>query len=229
MGLVIEILEGIQKGQLFKIADKMTLGRKKADIVVRDPNVSTLHAIVSIGEDGVPVLTDQNSRNGLIINESVVRQIFLYPDTQFMIGNTEFAVRAFSDDEMEEYFPTKTWRDFLADEINQSALNTSPPEEILVFNPKVELQFIQGVQTDESKILTFGPRTAGFSSLDIALYEQDSPEAAFKIMPTPEGAMIVNFDLSKVMLNDSVFESSVLISGDRIKIGESVIKVLFLD
>ncbi len=229
MGLVIEILEGIQKGQLFKITDQATLGRKKCDMVIRDPNVSTLHAVVSYGADGIPILTDQNSRNGLIVNDSVVRQISLYPGTQFTVGNTDFIVRAFNDYEMEEYFPTKTWRDFLADEINQNALGTSPPEEIIPFNPKVELQFIQGVQTDETKVLTFGPRVAGFSSLDIALYEEDSPEMAFKILPSTNGAKIVNFDLAKVLLNDAVFESSTLISGDRIKIGESIIKVLFLE
>ena len=229
MGLVIEILEGIQKGQLFKIKDKATLGRKKADMVIRDPNVSTLHAVIAMDESGIPILIDQNSRNGLIIHDTVVRKIALYPETKFMVGNTEFIVRLFDEKEMEEYFPTKTWRDQLAEEINQNALNTSPPEEISPFNPKVELQFIQGVQTDESKVLTFGPRMAGFSSLDIALLDEESPELAFKILPSPDGAKIVNFDLSKVTLNDSVFESSVLISGDRIKVGESIIKVLFLE
>lgn len=229
MGLVIEILEGIQKGQLFKVTDKATLGRKKADMVIRDPNVSTLHASISINSDGVAFLVDQNSRNGLVINDNVVRKIALYPETKFMVGNTEFIVRHFTDDQLEEYFPTKTWRDLFADEINNTALNTSPPEDILPFNPKVELLFIQGVQSDESKILTFGPRMAGFCSLDIALNEIDSPEMAFKIIPSKDGATIINFDIGKVMLNDSVFESSVLISGDRIKVGESIIKVLFLE
>lgn len=229
MGLVIEILEGIQKGQLFKVVDKATLGRKKADIVIRDPNISTLHASISIDESGLATLIDQNSRNGLLLNETVVRKIPLLSDTKFTIGNTEFIVRILNDDEMEKLFPTKTWRDFLSDEIGKSGLETSAPEEILAFNPKVELQFIQGVQTEETKILSFGPRTAGFASLDIALFDQDCPDLAFKITPSPEGAQIINFDIGKVMLNDSVFESSVLISGDRIKVGESIIKVLFVE
>lgn len=229
MGLVIEILEGIQKGEVFKLADKSTLGRKKADITIKDPNVSTLHAIVMFDENGIPVLVDQNSRNGLIVNDTVVRKVALYPETKFMVGNTEFIVKVFSDAEMEDHFPTKTWRDLLADEINQSALNTEPPQELSAFNPKVELQFVQGIQTDESRILTFGPRTAGFWSLDISLYEMEAPELAFKIIPSPEGARIVNFDLNRVLLNDNVFESQVLVSGDRIKIGESIIKVLFLE
>lgn len=229
MGLVIEILEGIQKGQLFKVVDKSTLGRKKADMIIKDPNVSTIHALVMFDEGGTPILVDQNSRNGLILNDTVVRKIELLPETKFTIGNTNFIVRLFTDEQMEACFPTKTWRDHMADEINNSALSTTAPEEISPFNPKVELQFIQGVQTDESKVLTFGPRTAGFSSLDIALYEDQCPELAFKIMPTPEGAKIVNFDLKTVKLNDSVFESSILVSGDRIKVGESIIKVLFLE
>ncbi|MBL7557783.1 MAG: FHA domain-containing protein [Bdellovibrionaceae bacterium] len=229
MGLVIEILEGIQKGDVFKLVDKMTVGRKKTDIVIKDPNVSTLHATVLFDETGIPILVDQNSRNGLIVNDTVVRKVALYPETKFMIGNTEFIVKVFTDEQMEQYFPTKTWRDLLFDVINQSALNTMPPQDISAFNPKVELLFVQGIQTDESKILTYGPRTAGFWSLDIPLHEQEAPELAFKIVPSPEGARIVNFDLSRVLLNDAVFESQVLISGDRIKVGESIIKVLFLE
>ena len=229
MGLVIEILEGIQKGQLFKVADRATLGRKSADMVIRDPNVSTLHAVVSFDESGIPTLIDRNSRNGILFNNEMVRKVLLVPDIKFTVGNTPFLVRHVTDEQMEEYFPTKTWRDLLVDEISRAELITTAPEEINPFNPKVELQFIQGVQTDDSKVLTFGPRTAGFCSLDIALYEQDSPEVAFKIIPSPQGVTIVNFDLSKVLLNDTVFESSVLTSGDHIKVGESVIKVLFLE
>jgi pSer/pThr/pTyr-binding forkhead associated (FHA) protein len=229
MGLVIEILEGIQKGEVFKLVDKMSLGRKKSDVIIKDPNVSTLHATISIDGSGIPTLIDQNSRNGLILNDQVVRRISLYPDTRFLIGNTEFQVKVLSDEEMEARFPTRTWREFLADEINSSALNTMPPQDLAPFNPKVELNFIQGIQTDETKVLTFGPRTAGFWSLDIPLHEDAAPELAFKIIPSPEGAKIMNFDLSRVLLNDSVFESKVLVSGDRIKIGESIIKVLFLE
>lgn len=229
MGLVIEILEGIQKGEVFKLADKMTLGRKNASITIKDPNVSTLHAMIMTDEHGLPILVDQNSRNGLIVNDTVVRKVALYPETKFTVGSTEFIVKVFSDEEMEQHFPTKTWRDTLAEEITQSTLNTTPPQDLAAFNPKVELHFIQGIQTDETKILTFGPRTAGFWSLDIPLHEMEAPELAFKIVPSPEGARIVNFDLNRVLLNDTVFESQVLISGDRIKIGESIIKVLFLE
>lgn len=229
MALVIEILEGIQKGEVFKLLDNMTLGRKKTDVIIKDPNVSTLHASVSMDESGTAVLIDRNSRNGLILNNTVVRKIILYPNTQFLIGNTEFRVKVFSDEELEEYFPTKTWKELLANEIGQNALNTMSPQDLAPFNPKIELNFTQGIQTDEVKILSFGPRTAGFWSLDISLHEKDAPELAFKVLPTPEGAKIVNFDLTRVLLNDNVFESAILISGDRIKIGESIIKVLFLE
>lgn len=230
MGLVIEILEGIQKGAVFKLVDKLTLGRKKTDVIIKDPNVSTLHASISMDGGGIPTLIDQNSRNGIIVNDAVVRRIVLEPEMKFLIGNTEFQVKEYSEQEMEEFFPTKTWKDLLADEINNSALNTvKPQDELAPFNPKVELNFIQGVQTDESKILVYGPRTAGFCSLDIALNENTAPDLAFKIVPSLDGARIVNFDLNRVLLNDNVFESAVLVSGDRIKIGESIIKVLFLE
>lgn len=229
MGLILEIIEGIQKGECFRLADKMTLGRKKADIMIKDPNISTLHAIVLIDDNGIPILVDQGSRNGLIVNESIVQKIALYPGTIFMVGNTEFVVKSLSDEEIETLFPSKTWRELFRDDIEKATLQSFPSDEITAFNPRVELKFIAGVQTDLSYVLGFGPRTAGFYYSDISLMDPHAPDIAFKISPTKSGAFISNFDINSVFLNGKKFESASLANGDKIQFGESQIAVLYID
>lgn len=229
MPLIIEITEGIQKGEKFKVFDKATLGRKRTDMLVKDPNISSLHAKIVYDEAGQPVLVDQNSRNGLILNQQVVRKIPLLPDLEFTVGETHFCVKEISADELEVLFPTKTWKDFISEYINSHPPETYPSEEIKIFNPKVQLQFIQGIQTDEIVTIGYGPRNIGFYSLDVALYEGGSPDLAFKLIPSEEGAKILNCSINDVFLNDMKFETSVLISGDRIRVGKTIIKVIFVN
>lgn len=228
MALIIEITEGIQKGERFPVFHGATFGRRQANVVIKDPNVSSLHAIIEFDEHKIPVIVDQNSRNGLILNGTVVRKIPLFPDTEFIIGDTPFRAHQITQKELDRLFPTKTWEENFSDYLNANQPLTQNPEEILPFSPKIELHFIQGLQCDEVVQVGYGPRVAGFYSLDLPLHEEGCPDLAFKLIPTPEGAKILNCSLDKVFLNDAIFESAILISGDRIKIGTTIIKILFL-
>lgn len=227
MALLIEITEGIQKGERFPIFDGVTFGRKSTDIVIKDPNVSSLHAKVEFDGNNNPKIIDQKSKNGLIFHGVVVTEIPLQADTEFIIGDTPFKTVQVTQRELDRLFPRKTWQERFYDYLEKNLPQTQPPEVLLPFSPKVELHFIQGLQAEEVLTVGYGPRTAGFYSLDIALHDDKSPEQAFKLIPDEGGAKILNCSLDKVFLNDAVFESALLVSGDRIKIGDTLIKVLF--
>lgn len=227
MALIIEITEGIQKGERFPIFDGATFGRKSTDIVIKDPNVSSLHAKVAFDNDNNPVIIDQKSKNGLIFNGQVVTEITLHPDMEFIIGDTPFRAFQVTQKELDRLFPRKSWHERFSDYLDKNPPQTQSPEPILAFNPKIELHFTQGLQAEEVLLIGYGPRTAGFYSLDIALHEEICPEQAFKLIPSEVGAKILNCSLDKVFLNDEVFESATIVSGDRIKIGNTIIKVLF--
>lgn len=228
MALIIEITEGIQKGERFPIFPGATFGRKSSDVVIKDPNVSSLHAKVLVDDHNNPIVIDQKSKNGLIFEGRVVTEVPLFPDTEFIIGDTPFRVIQITQKELDRLFPRKTWQERFSDYLDNGQPQVGNPEPILPFKPQIELHFIQGVQNEELLVIGYGPRTAGFYSLDIALHEENCPEQAFKLLPTPEGAKILNCSLDKVFLNDELFESAILVSGDRIKIGNTLIKVLFV-
>lgn len=227
MALLIEITEGIQKGERFPVFDGATFGRKSTDIVIKDPNVSSLHAKVVFDNDRNPIIVDQKSKNGLIFNGVVVTEIPLHPDIEFIIGDTPFKAHQVTQRELDRLFPRKNWQERFSDYLDKHLPQTLEPEQIVPFNPKIELHFIQGLQAEEIFLVGYGPRTAGFHSLDIAIHEELCPEQAFKLIPDAGGAKILNCSLDKVFLNDAVFESAILVSGDRIKIGDTIIKVLF--
>lgn len=229
MAFLIEITEGIQKGERFRVVNGATLGRKKADIAIKDPNVSSLHAKIEIAPNQPPIIVDQNSRNGLILNGIVVSKITLQNDTEFIIGDTPFKVFEVTDKELERLLPTKIWEERFSNYLNTHKPIFHKSEKLIPFIPKIELHFMQGLQFEETYLVGYGPRSAGLYSLDLAIHDEACPEQAFKLIPTTEGAKILNCSLDKVFLNDGIFESSILISGDKIKIGDTVIKVLFLN
>lgn len=227
MPLIVEITEGIQKGAKFKLAPGTTFGRRQTDVIIKDPNVSSRHAQVLIDQHDQLFLQDLNSKNGLIFNNEIVRTLHLANNVAFIIGDTPFLVLEISDKDLEKMFPSKSWEEKFSDYMKTHSPKTLLPEKVQPFNPMLELHFIQGLQYEEVITVGYGPRVAGFYSFDIPINDEVCPELAFKLIPDKKGIKILNCSLDKVLLNDNIFESAFLSSGDKIKIGSTIIKVLF--
>ncbi|MFN7974298.1 MAG: FHA domain-containing protein [Acidobacteriota bacterium] len=67
---------------------RMTLGRRDADVVLDDPDVSRLHAVIERNESGV-VLTDLRSTNGTYVNDAKVAVAVLNHGDVIRLGATE--------------------------------------------------------------------------------------------------------------------------------------------
>lgn len=83
------ILEGEQAGsQIFLSKSKSVVGRdKKADIVVRDPEVSARHCTIEVYET-VAVLKDLGSTNGTVLNGYLVKEDLLKDGDRIQVGST---------------------------------------------------------------------------------------------------------------------------------------------
>ncbi len=91
---VIKVSEGPLKGQIIRLVDKLSFGRRKALINLKDPNVSSVHAKVSKLPSGKWVLEDNDSRNGTKVFGKKIDKIALSPGVRFQIGSTHFEVLA---------------------------------------------------------------------------------------------------------------------------------------
>lgn len=88
------ILNGPQKGQVYRIAESgVTIGRAEDnDVILPDPNVSRHHASIK-WEEGKPVLRDENSTNGTLVNGVRVREKTLVNGDHLRLGLTEIQFR----------------------------------------------------------------------------------------------------------------------------------------
>jgi pSer/pThr/pTyr-binding forkhead associated (FHA) protein len=85
----VRILEGEQAGsQIFLSKSKNVVGRdKKADIVIRDPEVSARHCAIEVYET-VAILKDLGSTNGTVLNGYLVKEDLLKDGDKIQVGST---------------------------------------------------------------------------------------------------------------------------------------------
>lgn len=230
MAFIAEITAGAQKGTSFQLLEGKTFGRVNADYVIRDGNISSLHCKVDTDERGRLILVDLNSSNGLIVNSQVVKKILLLPGVTFVLGNTTLKIKEISDAEAENLPTSRSWRSQLRRFFAKNSPNLTPTSQKLsFFTPKLELEFVLGLQAEKKYLLSYGPRAAGFGNLDIDIEDPELPAVAFEIHPQEDAsALFVNKSGFKVLLNKSPVDKSPLSDGDLIQIGQSTLKVTFL-
>lgn len=92
MATYIIVTDGPMKGQRFELKGGERFGREKGEIVLKDPKVSSQHALVKKSLMGQLTLTDQRSKNGIIVEGKRVDRIKLKDGVEFRIGANLFQV-----------------------------------------------------------------------------------------------------------------------------------------
>lgn len=225
----IEVLNGVNEGSRHQLTDGMTMGRANADIIVKDPKVSSKHAQVALDGKGQLVLLDLDSSNGLYISGRRVKKVALIPGVIFEIGRTQFQVLTVEEEKASSFERLLTWRNIVSATVPQLQIqNSEPPAELQRFSPALKLTFIRGIQADEEIILGYGPRTAGADSLDIELLDVDAPRDAFQFIAGPGQVELKVLATGRVTLNNKKVSAEMLNDGDMITIGSTQIKVTYL-
>lgn len=89
--LLLEVVAGSLKGEIFSAAIPCVIGRKDTDIVILDPMVSKTHAAVQI-VNGIIVLIDLNSTNGTHLNGVIVQKHEIAAGDLITVGETKLKV-----------------------------------------------------------------------------------------------------------------------------------------
>lgn len=90
-GSMVCLLSG-QEWPVYKEA--MTIGRAEDnDIILPDPGVSGHHCVLKKNRDGLWVLNDLNSNNGIFCQGRVYNTLNMLPEVSFILGRTELLFR----------------------------------------------------------------------------------------------------------------------------------------
>lgn len=232
MVLFLEVMSGPLQGRKFRAEVGLRIGRREGEIILEDdPKVSGLHAKIELDNKGQMALQDQGSQNAMVINGRRVKKVALLPGVTFRVGDTPFIVIELAPQEAEAFQPPKTWVDHLRETLRADPGTNRDPDEmpLSTFTPPVVLDFIQGIQADQSMVLGYGPRAAGSGDIDIDLQDPEAPPQAFEILPVPGSALLRDLTGGKVLLNGGpLMEDSALQEGDEISLGGTIIKIRYL-
>lgn len=205
------------------------MGRSKADIVIKDPKISSTHAQFVLDGKGQLTLQDLDSSNGIHISGRRVKKVALLPGVIFEVGRTQFKVITVEEEQAIDFSRFVTWRTILRESLIDAPDKISNSKAgIQSFTPTLRLQFLQGIQAEEEIILGYGPRTAGSNGLDIELLDEDAPRDAFELIPGPGMVEIKIKARGQVLLNNKSISSDMLKDGDLISVGNTLIKVSYV-
>src|SRR4051812_23536749 len=88
MPYLLKVLNGKEKGSIYKLEHGMRIGRGPVEIVLTDVKISSQHAIVEEGEEGRVYLKDLDSANGLFVGQKRMKRIELGDGMQIELGRT---------------------------------------------------------------------------------------------------------------------------------------------
>lgn len=163
----------------YNIADEETfIGRdiKKCQIILDDPEVSSVHAVLR-KKNNVVTLEDLNSSNGTILNGERINRANVVPGDEFVIGSTSFSFEVKSElisSERDRLLPVESGQVIETEEIEEEEVS-------LEDNP--ELGFDQAAPLEKSfiKRIWKNPRQrlyliAGLILLPVLLFVDDESE-----------------------------------------------------
>lgn len=229
MQLFFEIVDGDREGARFQIKPGLSIGRRNADILLRDSKVSGKHAIIeSRGNDSL-YLVDLGSANGLKVKNKKVAEVELTLGTRVQLGRTTLKVIDMDVAAIDLDAPViETWPEIMSRiALVAKTKGAAEKREVAPFNPLVTLKILQGPQTGTEWTLGYGPRGVGSASLDLQLDDASYPEVCFELMPKRSGPVFRTDHPSIVKLNGRELREDEVSNGDIIEIANTRIQILF--
>ena len=86
--LILTLLQGKEKGKSFLLGKPVIrIGRKEADLILKDPEISRQHCVIQIYGETV-IIRDLRSANGTWVNGLAIKEDSLKNEDQLRIGNS---------------------------------------------------------------------------------------------------------------------------------------------
>lgn len=214
------------------VSEGMTIGRKNADLVIRDGMISTKHAIVEKKASAL-FLVDQGSTNKIKVNDKKLDRIELKDGLEFHLGNV--LVKVLDKDlnlentqlevELQEE-KNHHWSDDISEMIKDlSQASAQSNHRMYAFHSHVLLRVISGPEEGKSYSLLYGPRSFGNHDEDFCIYDWAIDESNFQLVEHDGGIYLTTSFPDKITVNKKSLATVKLNTGDKIYLGQSCLEV----
>jgi predicted component of type VI protein secretion system len=227
MTLIVEVLDGPQKGITKRLFEGFKIGRSNCDLTLTDKKISSVHAKIEMSSNGRCYLVDQQSSNGIVLDGKKIERLLLKPGLKFKLGNVHFQVREMGHLELNE-LKKENWLETLIIEVPLLAGFDEPVEELTAYERSLSLQFKTGLQAGDRFLVSYGPRTFGRQFCDFILLDALAPDSFFKISSVDNDFVLSNLSDQEIKINSNSVSEAVISNGDQLAFGETLIEVQVL-
>lgn len=224
-----------QKWERHKIFVGMSLGRKNADLNLRDPMISTLHAKVEQSKSGL-VLVDQGSTNKMNHQGVRVQELLLEEGLEFEIGSIKVRVEASQvlsiagpENDSTAASSNSHWSEqfkFCLSGLEKKVLQQS--QRLYPFSWQVNLYIVSGPGKGQKMSVLYGPRSFGNLDQDICLYDWAIDRASFQLVEHDGSIFLTTPSADNVRVNQLTSGTTRLKTGDKVYLGQTCIEVELL-
>lgn len=229
-------LDPVEKKMItVEVKSGMSIGRKKADLVIRDGLISTKHASIEESKDGL-MIVDQGSTNKIKHNGEKKSELLLTDGLEFELGNV--VVKVIDHDSSMDLTATSTgddektvhWSEQLGKGLKSTLkLAKQGSEKLYPFHFHVNLKIVAGPDEGKNIELLYGPRSIGNLDQDICIYDWSIDQADFQLVQHDGGIYLTTNHPDKVLVNKKESRTRKLNTGDKIYLGLSCLEVSIKD
>lgn len=230
-GASVTVIQGDSQGLHKRLdSDEMTVGRKDADLVIRDRSISRVHCRLEHRDDGWRVV-DLGSKNGVFVNGRKVEEEKLSHLDEIGVGQSLllFAESGPSQDDQlqdqrEESPPPSD--DTRVDEKNREKIPELPP------NRSFFLEFMGGGKKGRSVEFDKGRMILGRGDEADVKIEDDQVSRKHASVEVYSREQIYMSDLASqngTWLNGMKIKNTRLMHGDLVRVGNTVLKFIIRD
>lgn len=223
MDIYLKVIKGPRAGDLFRVQGGATIGRSRADINLKDPKASSIHAKIET-EMGLFYLVDESSSNGTFVGGQKEGRIELKPGLQISIGTSTL--------EVQTQFQTKAthsqeskWREDVYG-VLLSTLTHQNPEAVYAFFAPIVVTIKSGTQEGQRWTLGYGPRKFGASVFGGVLLEPHCPGVCFEIFQKQNSLFIRTDYKNEVFIGREKKELEKIFNGLEIQIGNTLLEIM---
>jgi pSer/pThr/pTyr-binding forkhead associated (FHA) protein len=237
LGILVEFVDGDERGRIIPLVfQKTVLGRKHADIIVRDISVSSSHAAIEY-DNGEFKLIDLGSSNGTFVGNEKVKQKAIQVGEEIQMGKSVFklkkdvdqAKRMLNEQAVHILAQGGGLSSLIENEFIESEEGTdihSPPVKAAKPDERlVKLLVIQGNDKGKEFSVKKSNLSIGRVNSDIVLKDIDVSRK-HALIELVEGGQVILRDLASsngTFVNKRRIDNCVLFPNDQIQVGNTII------
>ena len=212
-------MSGSLEGSQILLKDQLTIGYKKGDFLVKDPNIDSPHVQIFRINNEFSIQSSKDLKENILYNKTMVSSLVLQVGLCFQLGSTLFEVEETS---QPSYLDTANLFSQKLEELSLSLEDELQSVDILkkAFQIKIE----RGTQKDEVWNIGYLPRKIGFTDSNLLLLDSHFTDVYFDLILEKDQVTFFTPYKDHILFNYKYLQKTPVKDKDMVIVGSSYLR-----